>query len=178
MLNNKGHRYVIETQTWVDQKSGFKVFYEYADTLDEAKQLVELIQSVYSSIPKPEKIEETVWGKLITPNGATYWGYVLLDFETTDIIDVGGDGLHHYTLKDIKNNINYTKWKLQDLYFRKPGEIPPGYVFSEGEREGWYRFRWGDGGNALSKVVPVESKKKKPKWYQNNIPVEDENDDF
>lgn len=59
--------------------------------------------------------------------------------------------------------------RVRDILFRREDEVPKNYKWDDGEYEGWLRFRWGDGKNAIKpkdnnqspkkekKVVPIET---------------------
>ncbi len=80
-----------------------------------------------------------------------FWGYVLLDFVDENILKWGND-----CLIDFKKRTD--KKYLKDHFFRKEGEIPEKYQWDSGEYEGWLRFRWGDGKNAIGYVEPIKNK--------------------
>ena len=63
----------------------------------------------------------------------------------------GGVGLHDFwnPMKSLA---------ILDRYFRKEGEVPKDYVWDINEYEGWLRFRWGDGENAIDKVKARRAK--------------------
>ena len=66
---------------------------------------------------------------------------------------------------------------ILDRYFRKEGEVPKDYVWDINEYEGWLRFRWGDGENAIDKVKARRAKedelKKKAKKQEKQEDWED-----
>ena len=50
---------------------------------------------------------------------------------------------------------------MLDNLFRGEDEIPKGYIFDNGEYEGWLQYRWGDGKNAVNCKEPSCKPKKK-----------------
>ena len=152
-----------------------KEYIDEFDTLEEAKQAISMYQDMYKDTPKPQKVmahyyniktkeivTRPMWGhpdrdfiKHIEgyfdfSDGAMWWGYIVLDFEAERVVYAGGDN---------PENINYkNSLAIRDKYFRKDGEIPNGYVWDDGEYDGWLRFRWGDGQNAVG-YVPKSKKK-------------------
>ena len=124
------------------------------DTEAEWKEEVKLIEEVYADTPRPVEIEiprdkwhTKTWSFEVE---SRFCGYMVLDFEREKVLKVGRDGVFRFH----QNGIN--RWgseaislKMLDELFRGDDEIPKGYVFDSGEYEGWLRYRWGDGKNAV-----------------------------
>ena len=136
------------------------------DTEAEWKEEVKLIEEVYADTPRPVEIEiprdkwhTKTWSFEVE---SRFWGYMVLDFERERVLKVGRDGVFRFH----QNGIN--RWgseaislKMLDELFRGDDEIPKGYVFDSGEYEGWLRYRWGDGKNAVKCGEPCKYRKKK-----------------
>ena len=75
----------------------------------------------------------------------------MLDFEKQAILGTGGTSLY--------DDKSMQSLRIKDNYFRGDDEIPEGYVWHQGEYEGWLQYRWGDGKNALDYVAPKKPKK-------------------
>ena len=89
--------------------------------------------------------------KLEDPNKITW---IIGDLKKERFIGIGGEVTFLYKNKVYiypKGGLKRLNSDLQllDLTFRKPGEIPEGYKWDEGEYAGWLQYRWGDGKNAI-----------------------------
>lgn len=171
--------------------------YAEFDTMEEVQEYFKLIEDIYSNVKKPvidgnyyvhkatgKKYERKPYSydkfendrdykyieRYIETDASTqfYWGYMLLDYQKDEIIGMWGER-HPDFGKNYKNDL-----KLKDRLFRKPGEVPIGYKWDDGEYDGWLQFRWGDGKNAIEVEDKInqekEEKKKqhKPKKRQVN----------
>ena len=136
------------------------------DTETEWKEEVKLIEEVYADTPRPIEVEipgdkwhSKQWQFEIEDR---FWGYLVLDFEKEKILKVGHDGIFKYH----QNGINTWRseaisLRMLDDLFRGEDEIPNGYIFDNGEYEGWLQYRWGDGKNAVNCNEPSCKPKKK-----------------
>lgn len=200
MKHNK--RYMITIQEWGMKDSGFyknaskeKFFTSQdieVDTINEVNTWIDEINEYYSSpvIERPdydakEKYEKIVekQGKFetsITQENWTYdethffWGYVVMDFEEEKCIKYGGVSILNY-IKPLKN------LALKDHYFRGDNEIPKDYVWDgKEEYQGWLKFRWGDGSNAIDKYRARKAKEEehRQKEYANKLKERQEEEEY
>jgi hypothetical protein len=131
----------------------------FFDSLEEVQEETKLIKEFYKDTPKPIKT-----GKYTVDysKGGCFWGYIVLDYEKQRVLEIYNDGARIYrtkivNLREIKEPILETRVNyLKDLMFRGKDEIPENYIWDEGEYDGWIKFRWGDGSNAIK---PKEPKK-------------------
>ena len=119
------------------------------DTEEEWKEEINLIEKFYADTPHPKRsgINSSYPWKF-TSEDERLWGYMVLDFEKSKVLKIGGDGIDTYKKTNTRNKISL---KLLDELFRRDDEIPKDYVFDYGEYDGWLQFRWGDGKNAIKK---------------------------
>lgn len=119
------------------------------DTEEEWKEEVNLIEKFYASTPHPKRSgTDSNYPWEFTSEDERLWGYMVLDFEKSKVLKIGGDGIDTYRKTNTRNKISL---KLLDELFRRDDEIPKNYVFDYGEYDGWLQFRWGDGKNAIKK---------------------------
>ena len=153
------------------------------DTIDELKEEIELVKDFYKGTPRPEKIYEKHkyhYGKrkydISFENGGSYWGYIAIDYQDKKILGIYNDGCRVYKIK-IERIYPYYKntnakviekiikepyiissktdrRRAMDIFFRTFDDVPEGYVWDDGEYEGWLQFKWGDGKNAIGYVEP------------------------
>lgn len=198
-------RYALILEEWGkwfrDVRKSFKRDITEYDTLEEAKEYAEFLDLALENIKRPDEfktigkfrsgsksarkyynITDTYYKWIngervevneteVYENDRYWWGYVIVDFEEEKFIQFGGIGLRNYSIQDMKSR----KPILMDLIFRKPGEIPEGYKWDEGEYEGWLQFRWGDGKNAIGYVEPKKQKEKEedePFYYPGRDEIE------
>ena len=148
---------MLVLKTWGGQHKATASYDEY-DTLEELKEGEKLAKALYKDTPKPIKTNDYWYygrhNKMMSytyPEGHYWWGYIMLDFEKQLILGTGGTSL--YEDKSMES------LRIKDDYFRGDDEIPEGYVWHQGEYEGWLQFRWGDGKNALDYEPPKKQKK-------------------
>ena len=166
MVNNDSKRYRVELHTWGknwDGKDYFKVDITKFDDIKEVEDFVKLIDEIYSGITRPDVNESYKYRKkapkycksneenYIYDENHFWWGYAVLDYKNEKVIMQGGVGLYDFwnPMKSLA---------ILDRYFRKEGEVPKDYVWDINEYEGWLRFRWGDGENAIDKVKARRAK--------------------
>lgn len=166
MVNNDDKRYRVELQTWGknwDGKDYFKTDITKFDDIKEVEDFVKLIGEIYSGITRPDINESYKYRKrapkyrksnennYIYDENHFWWGYAVLDYKNEKVIMQGGVGLYNFwnPMKSLA---------ILDTYFRKEGEVPKNYVWDINEYEGWLRFRWGDGENAIDKVKARRAK--------------------
>ena len=175
MVNNDNKRYRVELQTWGKNWNGkdyFKTDITKFDDIKEVEDFVKLIDEIYSDIIRPDVNESYKYRKkapkycksneenYIYDENHFWWGYAVLDYKNEKVIMQGGVGLYDFwnPMKSLA---------ILDRYFIKEGEVPKDYVWDINEYEGWLRFRWGDGENAIEKVkarrVKEDELKKKAK---------------
>ena len=172
-------RYILTVQEWgvkivsyVDdtRKSFFNSTDTEFDTIEEADAWIKDVEEYYkiSNIERPDVNSNKKYEKIVAKEGAfpeiyyteeTYvydenhfwWGYAVLDYKNEKVIMQGGVGLYDFwnPMKSLA---------ILDRYFRKEGEVPKDYVWDINEYEGWLRFRWGDGENAIDKVKTRRAK--------------------
>ena len=155
------------------------------DTLKDVEEECQELNKLYATHPLPKLLKKN-WngsyskGRKITRNeydfsdGSSFWGYIVLDFDTCTCIRVGGHGFTDaYRLYNTCKSINGDK-KIRDYFFRDTNICPDDYKFKPGEYDGWLRFKWGDGKNAIDYVEPPKQPKIKQK-IQNEI---EENNDI
>ncbi len=133
------------------------------DDIKEVEDFVKLIDEIYSGITRPDVNESYKYRKkapkycksneenYIYDENHFWWGYAVLDYKNEKVIMQGGVGLYDFwnPMKSLA---------ILDRYFRKEGEVPKDYVWDINEYEGWLRFRWGDGENAIDKVKARRAK--------------------
>lgn len=128
------------------------------DTEAEWREETELLDEMYADTPRPHTEYDVNLKRnvIVFRPGDKFWGYLVLDFEKTSILKVGGDGIFRY-----HSNMSQLKVPLYmlDEFFRGDDEIPKGYVFDEGEYVGYLLYRWGDASNAIE-TDSSETKKK------------------
>lgn len=166
MVNNDSKRYRVELHTWGKNWNGkdyFKTDITKFDDIKEVEDFVKLIDKIYSGITRPDINESYKYRKkapkyyksneenYIYDENHFWWGYAVLDYKNEKVIMQGGVGLYDFwnPMKSLA---------ILDRYFRKEGEVPKGYVWDINEYEGWLRFRWGDGENAIDKVKARRAK--------------------
>ena len=166
MVNNDNKRYRVELQTWGKNWNGkdyFKTDITKFDDIKEVEDFVKLIDEIYSGITRPDVNESYKYRKkapkycksneenYIYDENHFWWGYAVLDYKNEKVIMQGGVGLYDFwnPMKSLA---------ILDRYFRKEGEVPKDYVWDINEYEGWLRFRWGDGENAIDKVKARRAK--------------------
>ena len=185
MVNNDNKRYRVELQTWGKKWNGkdyFKTDITKFDDIKEVEDFVKLIDEIYSDIIRPDVNESYKYRKkapkycksneenYIYDENHFWWGYAVLDYKNEKVIMQGGVGLYDFwnPMKSLA---------ILDRYFRKEGEVPKDYVWDINEYEGWLRFRWGDGENAIDKVKARRAKedelKKKAKKQEKQEDWED-----
>ena len=178
MVNNDSKRYRVELHTWGKNWNGkdyFKTDITKFDDIKEVEDFVKLIDEIYSGITRPDVNESYKYRKkapkycksneenYIYDENHFWWGYAVLDYKNEKVIMQGGVGLYDFwnPMKSLA---------ILDRYFRKEGEVPKDYVWDINEYEGWLRFRWGDGENAIDKVKARRAKedelKKKAKKHE------------
>lgn len=166
MVNNDNKRYRVELQIWGknwDGKEYFKTDITKFDDIKEVEDFVKLIDEIYSDITRPDVNESYKYRKkapkycksneenYIYDENHFWWGYAVLDYKNEKVIMQGGVGLYDFwnPMKSLA---------ILDRYFIKEGEVPKDYVWDINEYEGWLRFRWGDGENAIEKVKARRAK--------------------
>ena len=166
MVNNNDKRYRVELHTWGKSWNGkdyFKTDITKFDDIKEVEDFVKLIDEIYSGITRPDINESYKYRKrapkycksnednYIYDENHFWWGYAVLDYKNEKVIMQGGVGLYDFwnPMKSLA---------ILDRYFRKEGEVPKDYVWDINEYEGWLRFRWGDGENAIDKVKARRAK--------------------
>lgn len=166
MVNNDSKRYRVELHTWGKNWNGkdyFKTDITKFDDIKEVEDFVKLIDEIYSGITRPDVNESYKYRKkapkycksneenYIYDENHFWWGYAVLDYKNEKVIMQGGVGLYDFwnPMKSLA---------ILDRYFRKEGEVPKDYVWDINEYEGWLRFRWGDGENAIDKVKTRRAK--------------------
>lgn len=166
MVNNDSKRYRVELHTWGKNWNGkdyFKTDITKFDDIKEVEDFVKLIDEIYSGITRPDVNESYKYRKkapkycksneenYIYDENHFWWGYAVLDYKNEKVIMQGGVGLYDFwnPMKSLA---------ILDRYFRKEGEVPKDYVWDINEYEGWLRFRWGDGENAIDKVKARRAK--------------------
>ena len=156
-MKQHSKRYMLVLKTWGGPHKATASYDEY-DTLEELKEGEKLAKALYKDTPKPIKSNDYWYygrhNKMMSytyPEGHYWWGYIMLDFEKQLILGTGGTSL--YDDKSMQN------LRIKDDYFRGDDEIPEGYVWHQGEYEGWLQYRWGDGKNALDYEPPKKQNK-------------------
>lgn len=166
MVNNDSKRYRVELHIWGKNWNGkdyFKTDITKLDDIKEVEDFVKLIDEIYSGITRPDVNESYKYRKkapkycksneenYIYDENHFWWGYAVLDYKNEKVIMQGGVGLYDFwnPMKSLA---------ILDRYFRKEGEVPKDYVWDINEYEGWLRFRWGDGENAIDKVKARRAK--------------------
>ena len=166
MVNNDSKRYRVELHTWGKNWNGkdyFKTDITKFDDIKEVEDFVKLIDEIYSGITRPDVNESYKYRKkapkycksnednYIYDENHFWWGYAVLDYKNEKVIMQGGVGLYDFW-NPMKSLV------ILDRYFGKEGEVPKDYVWDINEYEGWLRFRWGDGENAIDKVKARKAK--------------------
>lgn len=181
-------RYVVYTYSWWWDGENYNSEmvpvkrtndYDEFDTLFEVNDYIELLKSIYNDVEEPYKVPEC-WTDRFTgkkeykrpPSKAEYryiykdsywdaedgkrkfWGYYVFDFGAERVIDHGGVDHPEFT-KQYKQNL-----EIRDRIFRRKDEIPEGYMWDDGEYEGWLQFRWGNGLNAIEKEDEINKQKR------------------
>lgn len=166
MVNNDSKRYRVELHIWGKNWNGkdyFKTDITKFDDIKEVEDFVKLIDEIYSCITRPDVNESYKYRKkapkycksneenYIYDENHFWWGYAVLDYKNEKVIMQGGVGLYDFwnPMKSLA---------ILDRYFRKEGEVSKDYVWDINEYEGWLRFRWGDGENAIDKVKARRAK--------------------
>lgn len=166
MVNNDSKRYRVELHIWGKNWNGkdyFKTDITKFDDIKEVEDFVKLIDEIYSGITRPDVNESYKYRKkapkycksneenYIYDENHFWWGYAVLDYKNEKVIMQGGVGLYDFwnPMKSLA---------ILDRYFRKEGEVPKDYIWDINEYEGWLRFRWGDGENAIDKVKARRAK--------------------
>lgn len=151
------------------------------DDLGACNEECDELNKMYASHPIPVILEkretktryskkhiEIIWDY---SNGKSWWGYIVLDMKECKAIRIGGYGFNcqnhicYDTCKSINNSMSN-----KDYFFRDTNICPDEYIWQEGEYNGWLKFKWGDGTNAINYVKPQKQKIKKVQ----NIVKEDE----
>lgn len=155
-------RYMITVQEFSKKLEGYfkganlvDVFHQYnieCDTKDEIEEWKNAIEEQYSEFTRPDESSTVKYSGVkywdnswICDDNHKFWGYVIMDFKTESCIGYGGVSIQDHP-KPLDDLI------LKDIYFRKDNEVPLNYKWDVGEYEGWLKFRWGDGSNAIDKV--------------------------
>ena len=151
--------------------------FSFYDTKEECLEEIELIKEVYKNIERPTKKGQKwsypgpVKNTYECNDNKFFYGWVLVDFKNEKYI-IGRDGImvkvqsqpypNYYTINNKSNGLY-----IKDILFRKDNEVAFNYPWDEGEYEGWLRFRWGDGKNAIEGNTPQEIRKiEKKKNYK------------
>lgn len=165
-------RFVLVWSLWagsdqyVPKKANFNKIIDYKqsitsyDTLKELNEECVLLEEMYSSTPRPEPVGTR--GFYDYSEGRRKWGYIAVDLEKKKILKVMRDGIWGYNIERLKRKGSTEQLTFLDRFFRKSGEVPEDYKWDEGEYDGWLKFRWGDGKNAINYVEPPKPKKEKP----------------
>lgn len=131
----------------------FKEEREYFDTKEEAVEYVLLFKQLAESYNKPKKeyskYKDFYTWKFEDPS-QRLCGYLIADTERELVLQWWGE---MYNI-----NKKTDKLKIKDILFRGPDEVPKNYKWAPGEYEGWLRYRWGDGKNAIDYVDNVKQK--------------------
>jgi hypothetical protein len=149
-------RFCVIFSIWGHRTNNSTSFF---DSLEEVQEETKLIKEFYKDTPRPIKT-----GKFTVDysKGGCFWGYIVLDYEKQRVLEIYNDGARIYrskivNLREIKEPLLETRVNyLKDLMFRGKDEIPENYNWDEGEYDGWIKYRWGDGSNAIK---PKEPKK-------------------
>ena len=150
--------YVLVFEVW-DNKKWTRTVNEF-DTLDDVMEEAKLINIYYQDTPKPTRVAKEEgyrrrYGKkeynVVFENGAKYWGYIIINYDNSQIIRIAHDGLKDHKKIDLH---------MKDFYLRGADEVPIDYKFEcINEYEGWLQYRWGDGKNAVDYVEQPKPKK-------------------
>jgi hypothetical protein len=154
-------RFCVIFSIWGHRTNNSTSFF---DTLEEVKEETKLIKEFYKDTPRPiKKSGQYKVSSVDYSKGGCFWGYIVLDYEKKEVLEIYKDGARIYETKIInlkeqlipihETRVNY----LKDLMFRGEDEVPKNYRWDEGEYEGWIKYRWGDGSNAIK---PKELKPK------------------
>ena len=131
----------------------FKEEREYFDTKEEVIEYVLLFKQLAESYNKPKKVyskyKDFYTWKFEDPS-QRLCGYLIADTEREVVLQWWGE-MYNISKKT-------DKLKIKDILFRGPDEVPKDYKWAPGEYEGWLRFRWGDGKNAVDYVDNVKQK--------------------
>lgn len=133
----------------------FKEEREYFDTKEEVNEYVTLFEQVAESYDKPKKEYASKYNRDIytwkfEDPSQRLCGYLIADTEKEVVLQWWGD------LVGLNKKMN--KLVIKDKLFRGEDEIPKNYKWDTGEYEGWLRFRWGDGKNAVDYVDNIKQK--------------------
>jgi hypothetical protein len=161
-------RYCVIFSIWGHRTNNSTCFF---DSLDEVREETRLIKEFYKDTPRPVKTGKST---VDYSEGGCFWGYIVLDYNKAKVLEIYNDGARVYRTKIVNQKeilepvyevrINY----LKDLMFRGEDEVPKDYKWDEGEYDGWIKFRWGDGSNAIK---PREPKKHgRIDWAENQDP--------
>lgn len=148
-------RFVLIFQLFDNKKIYSKSITEY-DSLEEAREEMNLLDDVYKDTPGPIEVPDgaNVSRKhdYVYLHGKYYdffperkfWSYVLLDFENEKVLKWGG---HKRLFGNIDwqaaNKKRYSEnLFLKDYFFRKKDEIPADYKWQPDEYPGWLIYRW------------------------------------
>ena len=182
-------RYALLFNLFKGWISPYRVSYSCSefDTLKEVDEECRELDKLYATHQLPKLIKKNsqvtfhnsriIKGKYDFSDGSSFWGYIVLDFNSCTCIHIGGYGFvdanrMYNTCKSINENM-YER----DYFFRDTNICPDDYEFKSGEYNGWLRFRWGDGKNAIDYVeLPKQPKKKKK--TQEEIREEIEENDY
>lgn len=126
------------------------------DTPEGLKEETKLIKEFYRDTPRPKKSKKygCSWDY---SEGGSFWGYIALDYEKEEVLEVYKDGarIYHENQKGgyVPEVLKKEILRIKDLMFRGEDEIPENYKWDTGEYEGWLKYRWGDGLNAIKPRV-------------------------
>lgn len=130
--------------------------YKFHNLPTISEELVETYKTKYGRKQKSNKIVK----KYDFSNNKTWWGYIVLDFEKCLIIKVGGYGFFVPNKLCISKLKNANTPENRDFFFRNTDEVPDNYKWDgNDEYQGWLRFKWGDGKNAINYIEPPKEKK-------------------
>ena len=142
------------------------------DNIHEADEEAKELNAMYKDHALPKKIEY-VNGIPRYEDNATWWGYIVLDMKDCRCVRCGGHGfqLSYWNIIKQPKKINSDDVN-KDYFFRDITVCPDDYDFDDGEYNGWLRFRWGDGANAIGYEKP--RKIKSPKKTIEKVELNDE----
>lgn len=181
-------RYVVYTYSWWWDGKNYNSEmvpvkrtndYDEFDTITEVRDYINFLNELHQDVGEPYKVPEC-WvdrfdGKKIykkplysseyryihndsywdaEDGKRKFWGYYVFDFGAERVIDHGGVDHPEFT-KQYKQNL-----EIRDRIFRRKDEIPEGYMWDDGEYEGWLQFRWGNGLNAIEKEDEINEQKR------------------
>lgn len=160
------------------------------DTEKELRSEVELISEIYKDVKSPKVYKRPSWlpdlvdDELVLgddyeiefEDNQYFWGYIIIDF-TRSKIKIYHDGLFDNCLNRVNHRgrggltSSYRFYELEDVLFRKSGEIPENYQWDGLEEYwGWLQFRWGDHKNSAKLV----RNRKKPDISKVHTEIESE----